>query len=204
MIESVKMKKYKKYILGLIFVIATLLRYYYLNHSFGINTCYPTSICSCKDTVDLSNYLCAGRAKYMNVSAELIKSQVYSFHELIETYNVDGKAFSEYEENKFIIIEIAFKNRNEKKIEMRMSDFTIIGDDWYCMPNHELSNVIMSDGDCSQNLVVGIMPDETFNAQLVYVLYKGELPEKRFNNLKKENVLLELTMYPEKKYFKLL
>ena len=87
---------------------------------------------------------------------------------------------------------------------MRMSDFTIIGDDWYCMPNHELSNVIMSDGDCSQNLVVGIMPDETFNAQLVYVLYKGELPEKRFNNLKKENVLLELTMYPEKKYFKLL
>lgn len=184
-------------------IILYFIRYYNLNHTLSVPWCYPKSIYDKNEFVEFEDNVCYGGVMNEGLKIEVLDSEIYNVDYFLNSNNINPENLYYMLPDKALEVKIRIKNISTENKAIKINNFEIVGSDWYTRMNTELTmytNPFFLEHNMRNDLGVTLLPNDYYDLSLIYNIFEIFFSKKKFQNIEKEPMYMELTIFPENKF----
>ncbi len=191
-----------------------LWRYISLNGGLVINDHYEHAYYEQGELVEFGDNMSSGKHYYSGYKISIDSTIIYDSDEYMEILGKTEEDFAILIPDKVVEITITLYNENEAKAEgeaytsadgIYFTTLELVGTDWYEYYNREFTayaNEIFAD-DVYKSYGIIVEAQSSYTMKLIYNLDKRERTDSVWAQIEEEDMYLEITIRPVKKFIKL-
>lgn len=187
----------------IILLILYFVRYYNLNHTLSVPWRYPKVVYNKNESVEFEDNVCYGLVTNEGLEIEVLDSEIYNIDYFLNSIDISSENLYYKQPDKVLEVKIRVKNFSTENKSIKINNFEIVGSDWYTRMNTELTmynNPLFLEHNMMYDLGITLLPNDYYDLSLIYNIFEIYFSKKKFQNIEKEPMYMELTIFPENKF----